>query len=379
MKETAAGAPGPDKPGSEQRVSMEPGPQQRRGGGPGGKRGQTAPHELARRIVGASALSLALLTAGTAVGLYAVYNRLDHNIKTVDIGLPSIGATTATNSKVKDGPLNILLIGSDSRAGDNAVYGADSGARSDTTMLLHVASDRKTATVASIPRDSMVQIPSCDLANGKTSTARLNMFNSAFSTGGAACTVKTVTALTGIPIDHVMVVDFTGFKTIVDAVGGVTVHLDQAVADPDSHLNLPAGDSVVTGDQALAFVRARHGLGDGSDIGRMQRQQEFLNAVLDKLSSDGVLSDPSKLFKVLDAATTSLTTDASLGSLSALTSLAGDLKTVPRTGITYLTVPWQVYAPDPNRLEFAPASVTLFEALRDDRPVPVSISATLGS
>jgi LCP family protein required for cell wall assembly len=328
---------------------------------------------LSRRVVKISALSLVTLTAASAVGLGALYKHLDNNIKTVDV---SSAAGTNAPVKVSEGALNILLIGSDSRAGTNAEYGTDSGARSDTTMLLHVSKDRKTATVASIPRDSMVQIPSCDLGNGKTSAATLGMFNSAFATGGAACTVKTVQSISGIAIDHVMVVDFTGFKDIVDAIGGVQVTLDKAVNDPASHLDLPAGTSTITGEQALAYVRARETLGDGSDIGRMSRQQEFMKSVLDKMTSDGVLNDPAKLVKVLDAATKSLTTDPALGSLSALTSLADDLKTVPKSGVTYLTVPWQSYAPDPNRVELAPTAQTLFASMLDDTPLPTSLTTT---
>ena len=141
--------------------------------------------------------------------------------------------------------MNVLLIGSDDRDGTNAQYGdANSGARSDTTMLLHVAADRKSATVASIPRDSMVQTPACVESNGTLSQPQFGMFNAAFSIGGAACTVKTVETFSGLTIDHVLVVDFTGFKKIVDAIGGVPVHLDQAVNDPDSHLFLPAGTTV---------------------------------------------------------------------------------------------------------------------------------------
>ena len=149
----------------------------------------------------------------------------------------------------------------------------------------------------------MVNVPSCTLPNGTSSMAYFGMFNSAYTTGGAACTVKTVEYVTDIPIDHLMVIDFTGFKNMIDAIGGVPVTLDQPVDDPDSHLNLPAGRTVLTGEQALAFVRARHAFGDGSDLGRMGRQQQFVQATLDQMTADGTLADPSRLYKVLDAAT----------------------------------------------------------------------------
>lgn len=333
-----------------------------------------------RRVVAICATSLAVLAIAGTAGLWAVYNRLNDNIRTVDIHADD--ALRPTQSQRSESSMNVLLIGSDDRDGTNAKYGdANSGARSDTTMLLHVAGDRKSATVASIPRDSMVVTPSCIEANGTRSEPQFGMFNAAYSIGGAACTVKTVEGFSGLTIDHVLVVDFTGFKNLIDAIGGIPVHLDQAVDDPDSHLDLPAGTTVVDGEQALAFVRARHDLGDGSDIGRMGRQQQFLNDVLDTLADNGTLDDPAKLYKVLDAATKALTTDPALGSLPALADFASDLKQVPRQQITYLTVPWQWYQPDPNRVELAPLAQELFTSMRDDTAVPadvLALSATQG-
>ena len=336
-----------------------------------------------RRVVVICATSLAVLAIAGTAGLWAVYNRLNDNIRTVDIhtgdgpgSADTLRPQPSTSSSGGRPPMNVLLIGSDDRDGPNAQYGdANSGARSDTTMLLHVAADRKSATVASIPRDSMVQTPACVLPDGRQSQPQFGMFNAAFSIGGAACTVRTVEALSGLRIDHVLVLDFTGFKKLIDAIGGVPVHLDQPVNDPESHLNLPAGTTVVNGEQALAFVRARHNLGDGSDIGRMSRQQEFLNATLDTLADNGTLDDPAKLYKVLDAATKALTTDPALGSLPALADFAWDLKQVPRQRVTYLTVPWQWYHPDPNRVQLAPKAQELFTAMRDDTPVPADVLA----
>jgi LCP family protein required for cell wall assembly len=336
-----------------------------------------------RRVVIICATSLSVLAIAGAAGLWSVYNRLNDNIRTVDIHADdsqgpgdSLKPKPAGSSPGSGTAMNVLLIGSDDRDGANAQYGdANSGARSDTTMLLHVAADRKSATVASIPRDSMVQTPACRQSDGSQSQPQFGMFNAAFSIGGAACTVKTVEAFSGLTIDHVLVVDFTGFKNLVNAIGGIPVHLDQAVNDPDSHLNLPAGTTVVDGEQALAFVRARHNLGDGSDIGRMGRQQQFLNSALDTLTANGTLNDPAKLYKVLDAATKALTTDPALGSLPALADFASDLKQVPRQQITYLTVPWQWYQPDPNRVQLAPMAQELFTAMREDTPVPADVLA----
>jgi LCP family protein required for cell wall assembly len=319
-------------------------------------------------VVAIGAGSLAVLVLAAGIGGYSLYHKLESNLTTVDIG----------HSPGTGGALNVVLIGSDSRAGANGQYGHADGARSDTTMLLHVAADRKSATVASIPRDTMVQLPSCTQPDGTSSTPELGMFNSAFSTGGAVCTVKTVESLANLSIDHVLAVDFTGFKSIVDAIGGVPVTLAEPVNDPDSHLSLPAGTTVVNGEQALAYVRVRHALGNGSDIGRMGRQQQFLNSTLEAMAKNGTLEDPSKLYKVLNAATKALTTDAALGSLSALANFVNDVKQVPRANVTYLTVPWQWYPPDPNRVEFAPAAQQLFDDLRNDAAVPPAITALPG-
>jgi LCP family protein required for cell wall assembly len=336
-----------------------------------------------RRVVIICATSLSVLAIAGATGLWTAYNRLNDNIKTVDIHADAgVGPADTMSPRPGSPPpgnhnsMNVLLIGSDNRDGVNAQYGdANSGARSDTTMLLHVAADRRSATVASIPRDSMVQLPACKEPNGAVSTPQLGMFNAAFSIGGAACTVTTVESLSGLTIDHVLVVDFTGFKNLVDAIGGIPVHLDQPVDDPDSHLKLPAGTTVVDGEQALAFVRARHSFGNGSDIGRISRQQLFLNSALDTLANNGTLDDPAKLYKVLNAATKALTTDPALGSLPALADFASDLKQVPRQQITYLTVPWQSYQPDPNRVQLAPMAQELFTAMRQDVPVPADVLA----
>ncbi|ACU76443.1 cell envelope-related transcriptional attenuator [Catenulispora acidiphila DSM 44928] len=336
-----------------------------------------------RRVVIICAASLAVLAVAGTTGLWTMYTRLNDNIRTVDIHADDAPGPADTMKPQPGSPsssarasMNVLLIGSDDRDGANAQYGdANSGARSDTTMLLHVAADRKSATVASIPRDSMVQTPACTKSDGTQSQPQFGMFNAAFSIGGAACTVKTVETLSGLTVDHVLVVDFTGFKKIIDAIGGVPVHLDQAIDDPDSHLNLPAGTTVVDGEQALAFVRARHNLGNGSDIGRMSRQQVFLNDALDTITANGTLDDPAKLYKVLDAATKALTTDPALGSLPALADFASDVKQVPRQQITYLTVPWQWYQPDPNRVQLAPLAQELFTAMLQDTPVPAEVLA----
>ncbi|WP_168356939.1 LCP family protein [Streptomyces rhizosphaericola] len=315
---------------------------------------------------------LVLVSAG--VGWW-IYNKLDGNI-TTDTGA---AAELKVYEKERPTPVamdaqNILLIGSDSRAGDNSRYGRDDGGsqRSDTTILLHLAADRKSATAVSLPRDLMVEIPACRTGDDKETRERFGQFNSAFELGGSACTIRTVERLTGIRIDHHMVVDFNGFKDMVDAVDGVEICLKEPINDKDAHLELPAGRQTLNGEEALGYVRARKTLGDGSDTERMERQQRFLGALVNKMQSNGVLLNPTRLYPVLDAATKSLTTDPGLDSLRDLYDLVRSMRDVPTDQVQFLTVPRQPYRNNPNRDELVePDAGELFKQLREDKPVAV--------
>jgi LCP family protein required for cell wall assembly len=329
-------------------------------------------HWLRWTALGAAVVILA--AAGTS---WWFYTKLDGNI-TSDT---SAAAELQTYEKDRPKPValdaeNILLIGSDSRSGaGNGKYGRDDGgsSRSDTTILLHLAADRKSATAVSVPRDLMVDIPSCGKPDGGRSKAQFAQFNWAYEFGGTACTIRTVEKLTGVRIDHQMVIDFSGFKDMVNAVDGVEICLKEPVDDKEAHLKLPAGRQTLNGEQALGFVRARHGIGDGSDTQRMDRQQRFLGALFKKVQSNGVLLNPTRLYPVLDAATKSITTDPGLASLTDLYDLTGSMRDVPTDKVQFLTVPRQPYSADPNRDELVKsAAETLFKQLRDDEPVSVS-------
>lgn len=224
----------------------------------------------------------------------------------------------------------------------------------------------------SVPRDLMVDIPSCRKPDGTRTKPQFAQFNWAFEFGGAACTIRTVEGFTGIRIDHHMVVDFRGFKAMVDAVHGVEVCLKEPIDDTDAHLRLRAGKQKLNGEQALGFVRARKSIGNGSDTERMERQQQFLGALVKKVQSNGVLLNPIRLYPVLDAATKSLTTDPGLDSLRDLYDLTRSIRNVPTEKVQFLTVPRQPYSADPNRDELVePEAGELFKRLREDRLVRV--------
>jgi LCP family protein required for cell wall assembly len=268
--------------------------------------------------------------------------------------------------------LNILLIGSDTREGDNAQYAADgiAGARSDTTILLHLSPNRDQAVGISFPRDSMVKIPECEKEKGATVRARFGMLNTAFAFAGPTCTWKTLESLTGIHIDHFVQVDFAGFKRMVDALGGVEICVDKPVNDPRAELYLKAGKQTVKGEQALGYVRARYSLGNGSDLERIERQQKFMASVVDKATSGSVLSDPAKTYKFLKAATKSMTTDDDLD-LAAMRKLADGLKGMSAGQVRFVTVPVERYAPDPNRVQWnQELAKPMFDAIRHDSELP---------
>ncbi|MFJ5080270.1 LCP family protein [Streptomyces sp. NPDC088553] len=323
-----------------------------------------------------TALGVSLVVLAAAAVGWWFYRKLDGNITTDTTAAAELRRYEKERPPaVVSAARNILLIGSDTRAGEgNRKYGKDEGTqRSDTTILLHLSAGKKSATAVSLPRDLMVTIPSCRKPDGTRTREQFAQFNWAFEFGGTACTIRTVEKLTGIRVDHHMVIDFRGFKKMVDAVDGVEVCLKEPVNDPAAKLKLPAGRQTLHGEQALGFVRARKSIGNGSDTERMDRQQQFLGALVSKVQSDGVLLNPTKLYPVLDAATKAITTDQGLDSLRDLYDLARSMRAIPTEKVLFLTVPRRPYAYNANRDELVqPAASQLFKQLREDRAVVVT-------
>ncbi|GAA2798014.1 LCP family protein [Streptomyces showdoensis] len=322
-----------------------------------------------------TALAVALVVLAAAGVGWWFYRKLDSNITTDT----TAEAELLKYEKERPSPAvnaarNILLIGSDTRAGaGNTKYGQDGGSqRSDTTILLHLSGGGSSATAVSVPRDLMTTIPSCARPDGTRTKEQFAQFNWAFEFGGTACTIRTLEKMTGIRVDHHMVIDFRGFKKMVDAVDGVEICLKEPIDDADAHLKLPAGRQTLHGEQALGFVRARKSIGNGSDTERMDRQQQFLGALVNKVQSDGVLLNPTRLYPVLDAATKSITTDPGLDSLRDLYDLARSMRAIPTEKVQFLTVPRRPYSYNANRDELVqPDANRLFAALRADKPVTV--------
>lgn len=322
-----------------------------------------------RRVVKGVAIGVALLLVVLATTFVIAYQRFEGNINVAEVDLGDEAERPAeVEVEGPQEPLTVLVMGSDSREGTN--IGGETPGLSDTTMLLHVSADRSRAFGVSIPRDLMVERPECTDPDGDTVAGGLTQFNSAYAVGGPGCTVRTVEAMTDVRVDHFVVIDFAGFKSMVDAVGGVRVCVPNEVNDTIGNIYLPAGTYSVTGNQALDYVRVRHGLGlENGDIGRMKRQQAFIASMVDKVMSAGTLTNPVRLLRFLDAATKSLTTDKQFADLGELASLGSSLADIGTDNIRFLTVPNEAYEPDPNRLQLADGAEQLFAKIRNDQPL----------
>lgn len=283
-------------------------------------------------------------------------------------------------------PVNILLMGSDDRSGENgSIGGQEAGKRNDTTLIMHVSADRSRVDVVSIPRDTVVRIADCDRSDGTSQRGWTGQFNIAFANGaengsnadGAACAIKTVESLTDIYIDHFVVVDFVGFRDMVNAVGGVPMCIPNDVQDKYSGTNLAAGPQVLNGREALAYARMRHGTGlSGSDLDRIDRQQELLKNLASKVLSAEMLYRPQDLTNFVKAVAGSMTMDEGFGDFDTLTGLAFSMRGInPNTDITFATAPVQGDPSDPNRVIFSAKAPAVWQAIISDQPIAPLLDA----
>ncbi|MEV7413770.1 LCP family protein [Streptomyces sp. NPDC089919] len=330
----------------------------RRGGGRAGK------------IILLVLLALVLLLGG---GLWWMYAHLNGNIDSVDLD-KALGDNRP--KKVVAGAQNVLVLGSDSRSGANGDldHGDVSGARSDTTMLVHIPEGRAKATAVSIPRDTLVTRPECRTKSGDTVPAKKRvMFNELYSVGGPACVVKAVETMSGVRVDHFVEIDFAGFKGLVDALGGVTVTTKERIHDSKGGFTLEPGTHKLDGTDSLKFVRTRYGHGDGSDLGRIGLQQQFMLSMLTEIKKQDVFGSPTRLYKLADAGTKSLTTDSDLASLTALADFAKSMKGVDADTMETIMLPVAYDQIDPNRVVVAePQATDLWTAVREDKKIPAA-------
>jgi len=273
-----------------------------------------------------------------------------------------------------DGPISMLLIGSDTREGQGSTaYGPAGQELADVIILIHVSEDRSNAVAVSFPRDLMIPVPECPNPDGGEPypAKDLVQINATMNTGGPACTLIAVQALTGVEIPYLAMIDFKGVIAMSQVIGGVDVCVAEKISDPKTNLYLESGEHTLIGDEALAFLRTRYGVGDGSDLSRISNQQVFLTSLVRKLKSEGVLSNPFKMFRVGTAALENMTLSKSLTNIGVMLGMAREVNQVDLDMITFLKLP--VYDMDgvyagrvalvPDRAEF------LFAKIANDEPL----------
>ncbi|WLW54546.1 LCP family protein [Streptomyces sp. YU58] len=350
------------------------------GGGHGGRRGRRQAGRK-HRVLRWSATTLAVLILGTAGAGYLYYQHLNANIEKGERSSGDSKAHKAEPNAAGQTPVNILLLGSDSRNSDeNVALGGSRDNRgnpplADVQMLIHLSADRKSAAVVSIPRDTRVDIPACeDPKSGEKFPATNRIINESLARGGAGCTLATWENLTGIYIDHWMTIDFAGVVSMADAIGGVEVCVNQNVWDRPlpgvsggSGLKMKAGTRKVEGKQALQWLRTRHAW--GSDPLRARAQHMYMNSMIRTLKDQNVFTDGGRLMDLAEAATDSLKVSEELGSVKELYDLAMQLKTVPTDRITMTTMPTVQDPQDINHLlPDGDDAEKMWTMLRDDVP-----------
>jgi LCP family protein required for cell wall assembly len=327
-----------------------------------------------RRVALTALLVVLVLLVGSGLGAYLY----------VTAGLEHRPAEIAGERPQEQAARDYLLIGSDTREGASASFqeeGLDAvaGARSDTAVLLHLPPGSQKALLVSFPRDLIVDIPACRQSDGALSEPRRMRFNRAFTIGGAGCTMATVEDVTGVRLDDYVEVDFAGFSDVVDALGGVPFCTPVPLEDPavprqgsrpgyGTGLSLPVGTTELDGETALKLVRARYGLTGGSDLGRIQRQQQFLGAVVRRATSTELLLNPARLVRFLRAAAESVTT-GNLGPRD-LRAIAERVKGLEPGKVTFVTLPVEDGEDGATLRLNQPAADELFQALQADGAVP---------
>ena len=331
------------------------------------------------RIAALTVSAALVLGIGTA-GL--LFFKLQNNVTTSPLNA-GVGNESSKKQLEDTGSLQILILGTDTRAGKNSEYGtADDSAgegKSDVMLLMDISADNSRVSVTSFPRDLMVPVPDCKSSTtgeviAGSSSGQLNAALGA----GPGCTVAAIDDITGLTIDHFMLADFTAVKELSNALGGVEVCVDHAMYDVDgSFLKLPKGKSLVKGEQALAFLRTRHSFGDSSDLDRIQAQQYFLGSMVRKVKSEGTLTNLPKLYNLADVVTQNLTIDDGLANIPSMIGIANRLAKIDLAQISFVTVPHEPYTADPNRVQLQePQAGQFFAALRTDKSLTASPTAS---
>ena len=349
--------------------------------------------------------ALAILLAGVLFVVSSagfVYAKLSNQFANRVVNIDAYSTddqNNATPDSFEGRAVNILVVGTDSRSGASGELGAGDaddvpGLRNDSTMVIHVSADRSRVQIVSIPRDTLVDIPSCQHRDGTTSEPTSNdMFNNAMVYGsnggddpedlapGIACVKSTVEKLSGMSIDAFMVVDFAGFINMIDALGGVWFNIPEDINDDSAGLYIDAGCWKLSGTHSLAYMRSRKGQGDGSDISRISRQQQLISAMLRELQEKNYVTDPGALINFLQAAISAVNVSDNLGNASSDASLLIKvLQNIDRSNIQFVTMPVEEPSWDPNRrIAAEPMARNVWNAQKNDQALPVGTTYTDGN
>jgi LCP family protein required for cell wall assembly len=352
----------------------------------------------ARRVARVAAVTAAAVALSGAAGAAALYVHVDSTLDHANVNdFLADDRPVVEEPAPVDGyagrPLNILVMGTDSRDGENAdLAGETDGMRSDTTILVHLSADRSRVDMVSVPRDSLVPIPACTLEDGSTSSPRGSaMFNEAFTIGAgstgnlaaaAACTRRTFEESSGVRTDESIVVKMDGVRDVIDALGGVPMDLPEAMDSPKAGLHVPGGPQTFDGTTALAFLRARTGTGNGlelgSDLARIERQQQLIDALAAEVKSTDLLADAGTLMPVLTAVSRSLSVSEGLG-VRSLAGIALALRDVDPATLTPVTVPVADAPDDKYRVVWTSAAADLWQRLNADQPLTGDVVPTPGA
>ncbi|TIC88233.1 LytR family transcriptional regulator [Nocardioides sp. GY 10113] len=330
-----------------------------------GKRRRVVPGHTVAKVITATLLTLALTTG---VSVAVIYNHWNSNIEHKEIAGQLKNRPDKVEVEGPQEPLNILVMGSDTREGaGNKIDGESGGGLSDTTILVHLSADRSFAYGISIPRDTLVDRPECYREDGTSIPAATSvMWNEAYAVGGPACTVQQLEQVSGVRVDDYVVIDFGGFKDMVNALDGVEVCIPEDINDEEHGIVLKAGTREIKGDEALSYVRVRH-IGSGTDPERIKRQQAFMAAMMNKVLSGGTLARPDRMVSFMNALTDSIQTD--FDSLGELVDLAGSFAGIGPSNVKFVTTPWVYSTAQPGRVEWTPEVDKLWQLVINDKPL----------
>jgi len=345
----------------------------------------TSPHPISQILKILGIVVAVALVSGAGVAAYAAID-ITSNFTKDAVALegqesvpPDIGAI--------EGGVNLFLAGTDACEPAYAQYFGDrctgkdaEGELNDVNMLVHISDNPRRVTVISFPRDLMIPIPSCTKEDGSTSPAMSKqMLNSAYTYGGLGCVVKTVSQLTGLDIQYAAKITWGGVIEVTNAIGGVEVCLANGIKDPDTGINWPAGNRTIQGMDALQFLRTRHGVGNGGDLGRISNQQQYMSRLANKLVSEEVLSNPATLFKLAATAVDNITPSQNLTNPLTLVQIALAVKNVPFDEIVFVQYPVNDDPQDTNRVvPNKSAADALWAALAANQPIQLTGDVSQG-